>query len=224
MHHITPSRRALLVAGVAGLACQALSLPRANRADARKRKPKVQSVTRTFASVVPITVPAVAFATGPATPYPATILVEDFANAVITDVNLTLRAFSHVDVDNVEILLVKGNANAMLLGDVAKTGTQPAVTITLDDQAATGLPETTPMVSGRFQPRNFFLADDIGFTPAPPVSGKQTLSAFNGLAPNGIWQLFVWDEAIGGDGAIAGGWDLEITADVQVKKRKKKKK
>lgn len=224
MHHLTISRRSLLAAGTTALACQALNCSPDNRILAKKRKPKVQSVTRTFSSTVPIAVPGVPNVTGPASPYPATILVEGFANATITDVNLTLRALSHNDVDNVEILLVKGNINALLLGDVAKTGTQPAVTITLDDQAATGLPETAPMVSGRFQPRNFFQQDDIGFPPAPAVSGNQTLAAFNGLEPNGVWQLFVWDEAIGGDGAIAGGWDLEITADVKAKKRKKKKK
>ena len=50
-----------------------------------------QPVTQTFASTTPITIPAAPGMTnGQASPYPAVITVNGFANGTITDVNLIL--------------------------------------------------------------------------------------------------------------------------------------
>ena len=47
--------------------------------------------------------------------------------------------------------------------------------------------------------------------PAPPEPHSTQLSAFNGLNPNGTWNLFVADDAAGDAGSIAAGWRLELT-------------
>ena len=48
--------------------------------------------------------------------------------------------------------------------------------------------------------------------PAPSPSSATTLSTFDGTAPNGIWSLYVIDDASGDRGTIAGGWCLTVTA------------
>jgi hypothetical protein len=187
-------------------------------------KPVVTIVTRTFSDNGQIAIPAMPNGSGPANPYPALIEVSGFTNAKIIDVDLTLRDFSHGDMDNVEVLLVKDGLNALVLGDISRDLTIPKVTITLDDEASVPLPETTPLMSGRFQPRNYRTNDDAFFSaPAPLPSGNSALSVFDGLDPNGSWRLFIVDDVIAVDGSITGGWELTITAEEEQEKEKKKK-
>jgi hypothetical protein len=40
------------------------------------------------------------------------------------------------------------------------------------------------------------------------------LSTFDNLDPNGAWRLFIGDDTLAVDGAISGGWELTITAEV----------
>ena len=180
--------------------------------------PTRQTVMRTFANTGQIAIPATTNGAGAANPYPVIIEVSGFVNGRISDVDLTLKDFRHADMDNVEIMLVKENTNAVVLGDVSRDVTIPAVTVTLDDEASMPLPETTAFTSGRFQPRDYDVADGpIVFTaPAPRPTGNSALSTFDGLDPNGDWRLFVVDDIFAIDGAISGGWELTITAEVDV--------
>ena len=55
-------------------------------------------------------------------------------------------------------------------------------------------------------------AADLAFpAPAPAASTATALSTFNGSDPNGIWSLFVLDDASGDSGSIGGGWCLNIS-------------
>ena len=67
------------------------------------------------------------------------------------------------------------------------------------------------MVSGTYQPTNINDggSDDVYPAPAPAPSGNTTLAAFNGIDPNGIWSLYVMDDAFGDIGSIEG-WSLQI--------------
>jgi subtilisin-like proprotein convertase family protein len=178
-------------------------------------------ITRTFTNDATITISpgpdngGKAAAT-PATPYPAIIEVSGFTNGTILDVNLTLHALSHTFPGDVDVLLagpVPG-LNAFLMSDVGANAVVSNITLTLDDQAATGLP--TPLVTGTFKPTNSAssLGTDIFPMPAPAPSGNVALSVFNASNPNGTWQLFVVDDSGGDGGSMAGGWSLEITAEV----------
>ena len=60
-------------------------------------------------------------------------------------------------------------------------------------------------------------------TPSIPGAGSQrltTLVFFNGQNPNGTWQLFIQDDTGGDTGSLAGGWALEVTAQVERKEKK----
>jgi hypothetical protein len=91
----------------------------------------------------------------------------------------------------------------------------PTVTLTFDDAASGSLPSTAPLASGTFQPTNLS-ADEPGDTEDLPglaalLPYGTALSIFNGTNPNGIWSLFVRDDAERDIGSIAGGWSLDIT-------------
>src|SRR4051794_18953249 len=166
-----------------------------------------------FANSSAIVLPDI-HASGPATPYPSTINVSGLTG-VITKVKVTIHGLTHTFPDDVDILLVgPTGANAIVLADVGGFAT-PAnnLTITLDDAAASVLPDGSPLTSGTFRPANYAPADSFPAPSggsAPPVSGGSALSAFTGTDPDGSWSLFVVDDAIGDTGSIAFGWTLEI--------------
>ncbi|WP_341457946.1 hypothetical protein [Bacillus cereus] len=90
------------------------------------------------------------------------------------------------------------------------------VTLTFNDTTPTQLPQTGQIVSGTFRPTNYTQVVPDNFpapAPAPPPPYGSTLSVFNGTNPNGIWNLFVVDDVQEDAGSIAGGWELNITAE-----------
>jgi Ca2+-binding RTX toxin-like protein len=153
-----------------------------------------------------------------ATPYPSNIVVSGISGAV-TDVNVTLKGFSHAFPDDVGVLLVAPSGAALLLQDGA--GDDPdvsAVNTTFDDSASGLLPNTTAWASGSYRPTSYYAGDEFpspgpGATygnPNPGAGGRTLASTFNGSAPNGTWKLFVRDFVNGESGTISGGWSLEL--------------
>ena len=143
-----------------------------------------------------------------ATPFPSTINVP--ATGLITNLTVTLNNFSHTFPDDVDIMLVgPGGQNAIILSDVGNGTSVSNVTLTLDDAAATNLPDNGTLVSGTFKPTNFEGVET--FSPGPPPSGGSALSVFNGTNPNGVWSLYVTDDTGDDGGSISGGWCLDIT-------------
>lgn len=198
--------RILVLLLVASLALPVVDDPQSAQASKR-----FKNVHKTFSNTGQIAIPG----NGEATPYPTTIQVNGFKKGKIKDVNLTLRNFSHTFPDNVDVLLVAPNGrNALVMSDVGGNDNADNLTITLDDDAVSGLPLSSQLSSGSFQPTNDGGIDTLP-APAPLSSGNVALSVFNGANPNGQWQLFVRDDNPGDNGEIAGGWSLQITAKVK---------
>lgn len=169
----------------------------------------VAEAVQTPANPGPITIPEV----GTASPYPSAIQVTGFQTSVV-DVDVTLRGFSHVSPDDVDVLLVgPAGQTAVVMSDVGALFDATALTLTLDDEADARLPdEGTPLVSGTFRPTNAGTDPDT-FPGAPTAGSEARLSVFDGTDPNGPWRLFVVDRTGAGPddpGAIAGGWSLRI--------------
>ena len=152
-----------------------------------------------------------------AAPYPSNITVSGLGGTVITHVQVKLNGVTHTFPDDIDILLVgPGGQNAIIMSDVG--GGNPGttgVTLTLDDFAATSLPDAGPLVTGLSSrltstpgrgPRH-------GRRPHQHPRGGSALSVFNGTAPNGTWSLYVVDDEGTDSGSIAGGWELSITTD-----------
>ena len=145
-----------------------------------------------------------------ASPYPSTLNVSGMTGTV-TAVTVTLSNFNHTFPDDVDILLVgPGGQNAIIMSDAGGGVGATNVTLTLDDAAASNLPDNSALTSGTFKPTNFEGVE--GFpAPAPAPSGGSALSVFNGTIPNGVWSLYVADDTGDDGGSISGGWCLDIT-------------
>src|SRR5262249_31571374 len=99
---------------------------------------------------------------------------------------------------------------AMLMSDAGGDGPASGVTLTFDD-AAPGIPEAGPLVSGVFGPRDYGgVPPDEFVSPAPLEPYPTALATFNGGNPNGVWNLYVVDDSSSDQGLIAGGWSLGL--------------
>jgi hypothetical protein len=150
----------------------------------------------------------------PASPYPATITVSG-VTAPVARVTATISGFTHPFPSDVDVLLEGPLGQAVML--MANVGSTPATnaTLTFDDTALSSL--TDPVVSGTYLPTRLpdsnspcDTNDDIWAPPAPAAPYGSALSAFNGLNPNGTWNLFVRDDCVNDSGSIGGGWSLTI--------------
>jgi hypothetical protein len=204
-----------------------IALPLAEAAhpvEAGKDK-KFKTITKTISSDGQIDIPA-GGTTGPANPYPVTIDVDAFGkfeNVKITDVNLTLRGVQHERTENIDVMLVHKNRSALVMADPGNGTDVSDLTITLDDEAGTDLPDGAVLTSGVFRPGNQS-GDDEFPAPAPVPNGNVALSTFDGADPDGQWQLFIQDDAGFDTGRITGGWELTITAKAKTEKGKTEKK
>ena len=153
----------------------------------------------------------------PATPYPSNISVSGLPRGV-TDVNVTLSSLDHTWPDNIDVLLVgPAGQSVMVMSDVGGGNSVSGVNLTLDDQAAASLPNSTALATGSFKPTNATPSPDDFDAPATTAAAAatSTLSSFNGTNPNGTWSLYVMDDFVGDTGDFSGGWSLQITtADV----------
>ncbi|MBI5383603.1 MAG: M36 family metallopeptidase [Verrucomicrobia bacterium] len=167
--------------------------------------------SRVFANTTPLAIPE----SGPADPYPSTIQVTGLVGGV-TKVTATLSNLSHTYPADLDILLVSpGGANAMLLSDAFGAVNESGVTLTFDDEAALVPPEMGLVGPGAYRPVNYG-GEDVLPPPAPAGPNLEaSLSVFNGTDPNGLWQLFVFDDTGGDAGSLASGWSLRLWVDEQ---------
>lgn len=173
-----------------------------------------------FGNTTPITIPA----SGNASQYPSPIVVSGMTGT-ITDVNVTLSNYSHTDPEDVAVVLVPPNGtNILLMDGPGGTAAVSNVTITLDDQAAGYMPESTAFASGSYKPTGYFPATSFPAPgpgtnfchPGPFGGGSCTLAqALNGNNPNGTWNLYVIDVESPDTGTISGGWSVDILSAVQ---------
>lgn len=218
-----PSTRSVVVvvgAMLLGLALVVL----ASAVAPRKADAATQIVTRTFSKAGQILIPdganvasdcTIGPTEGPAAPYPSEKSVGGFPRGTqIRDVNLTLKNYTQIDVpDDVDVLLVHKGRNRTVMSDVGGGDEVNNITLVLDDEAASFLPDEDQLVGGSFKPRNVDSGD--GFpSPAPTQNNASALSGFDTQNPNGVWRLFVQDDAGQDCGKFGGGWSIRIKAAV----------
>src|SRR5215210_1268344 len=169
------------------------------------------AATGTFTNSNPIAIPD----NTTANPYPSTINVTGFAGNV-QKVTATLHNFTHTCPDDLGVLLVgPSGAKSILMGNVGGCpgGTSaPVVNLTFDQLAANALNSGDYPASGTYRPS----APGTTTLSAPAPSGPYpvNLDVFNGTVANGIWQLFIEDQAPVDVGAVNGGWSLNLSAPV----------
>ena len=178
-----------------------------------------RTITKTFRNTTAIAIPGPA-GDGQGDPYPSTIQVSGFRKPKILDVNVTPRSLSHTLPHDIDVLLVAPNGkNALVMSDTGGSGDALTdVTLKLDDEAKKSMDSGT-IVSGTYQPFDRIPGDTMPGT-APVPSGTSALSVFDGIDPNGTWQLYIVDDNDDplegtddrGTGELSRGWELQIKA------------
>jgi Lamin Tail Domain/Bacterial Ig domain len=142
-----------------------------------------------------------------ADPFPATISISNLPGT-IQQVTATLHGFAHDYPEDIDIILVSPDGDAVSLigadgGDVAVTN----LTMTFDDEASSTV--GAELTSGTFLPSG--TAEEMNApAPAPPYGAA--MSDFNGGMPNGTWSLYAQDVEAELFGEISSGWSLSVTA------------
>lgn len=174
-----------------------------------------------FSNPAPIASPAVP-GSGVAIPYPSAISVSGMQGTTVK-VRATLRDLTAAAKD-VDVLLTGPGASTILLSDPCSASLVDfgADTLTFDDDAAATFPESCPAApaSGTYRPSNNDTTDAFPGVPGPYPLG---LSNFRGLSPNGLWQLYLFDDSAPDAALIAGGWSLELTTTRAAGKKKCRK-
>ena len=148
-------------------------------------------------------------------PYPSNIVVNNGSLSTVTRVRVVLKQLTHSFPDDMDIILVgPGGRRTMLMSDAggANFGVSN-VTLTFSSTAAAVLPDASAPATGTYRPANYDPVDDNFPAPGPGTltSEPADLSVFNLTNPNGTWNLYVADDALGDVGQIAGGWELILT-------------
>jgi subtilisin-like proprotein convertase family protein len=151
-----------------------------------------------FCNAGPLTINDVA----PATPYPSSVPVAGLTG-VVSKVTAVFRGLSHTYPNDIDALLVAPNGQpSMVMSDTG--GINPgvsSVTLVLDDNAALTLDPGTNPASGTYRPSDVAPGDPMP-GPAPPGPYPSNLGVFQGSDPNGVWNLFVVDDAPGDVGNL----------------------
>jgi hypothetical protein len=117
---------------------------------------------------------------------------------------------NHSFPDDLDVLLVSpSGANTLLMSDSGGFADLIGATLLFDDGAGNSLPDASQILSGNYRPTNFGLGD-VFPAPAPAGGFGTNLAALKGTDPNGLWKLFVYDDAAGDSGNISQGWSLRI--------------
>jgi uncharacterized repeat protein (TIGR01451 family) len=159
-----------------------------------------------FSSTAAITIPD----HGPATPYPATINISGVTGRV-NKPTITLNGLTHAFPHDINVVLVNPAGTNVLV--MSHTGGGHAVTninLTFDDAATATLPNQDPIAAGTYKPSSYQGPVALPGT-APSKYYQFALSAFDWSDPNGAWSLYVFDDTVGDNGIIAGGWTLNLT-------------
>lgn len=159
---------------------------------------------------------------GISSPYPSVIAVSGLSGTV-TDVNVTITGLTTARERDLNFALVSPSGQTLMLmadaGDLAGTSN---VNLTFDDSAAS-LVSNTVITSGTYRPTDYQFSgtdsDDFpspgpGSVNSPAPEGTATLaSVFNGISPNGNWNLYIVDDSLGGGtSTVSGGWSINLTA------------
>jgi subtilisin-like proprotein convertase family protein len=145
---------------------------------------------------------------GVASLYPSDIVISGAPGRVVS-VTVTLTGLSHSFSDDLDILLAApGGKAVMLMSDAGGANGLAGVDLTFDD-LADPLPNSDPIVSGRYAPSNYGSGDSMS-SPAPGEPYGTTLATFAGSDPNGAWRLYIRDDATDDTGTLAGGWSISI--------------
>jgi hypothetical protein len=133
---------------------------------------------------------------GPSTSFPSTIEVSGVSGTV-TDVTLT--AFGLAANQDLDMVLVGPNgAQVMLMSDACSASSAHTSVLTFSDAAPIFVPQLScsSLSKASVKPTNYEPeSDNLASAGGPAGPYTNSLSAFDGISPNGNWRLFLLDDA-----------------------------
>ena len=151
-----------------------------------------------------------------ASPYPATITLENVPGTII-DIKLRLLGLTHTSPDDLDIMLVSPDGQAVLvMSDAGGSGVSNNVSgldLTFDTTSQTPLPDETPIQPARYEATDYDTTggDSDAFGATAPSPNSDSMADFLGGDPNGDWRLFVRDDDTNNDvGRLTNGWSLRV--------------
>ncbi|MGD9946336.1 MAG: hypothetical protein AB7S98_24205 [Burkholderiaceae bacterium] len=167
--------------------------------------------TEAFCNTTPIAIP-VSGTSGPASVYPSTVTGTGMPPSV-TKLTVQLIGLSHTFPGDLDIMLVGPQGQqVMLMSDAGGSGDLVAADLIFDDGAPGPLPGTA-IAAGAYRPTDLGTPPDPFPAPAPAGTPSTQLSSFNGSNPNGVWSLYINDDA-GIDTGSLNGWCVNITSEI----------
>jgi subtilisin-like proprotein convertase family protein len=166
---------------------------------------------------LPIGIPATG-SSGSAERYPATVNVRGEPTNGLSRVEVTLYNLTHAYPADLDILLLSpSGAKIMLMSDAGGSFAVTNATLVFhpSSQSWPAPPEQSPIVSGEvsdFSTANY--GDQETQMPGAltgPYAGD--LNDLSGTSPNGIWQLYIYDDKTGQTGVLQDSWNLEFFYD-----------
>lgn len=147
---------------------------------------------------------------GTANPYPVEIPVSGLRGS-IESLAVTLIGVSHQWSQDLDVLLVgPGGQKSLLMSYTGGSESISNVRLTFQD-GAPALPQTARITSGTYRPTTYseeYWYSGMFPSPAPGEPYGVVLAAFSGTDPNGMWKLFVVDNAYMYSGSLKG---VELT-------------
>lgn len=143
-----------------------------------------------------------------ALPYPSELTLSGLTGLAL-NVEATLESLSHTFPEDIDMLLMGPQGQSVILMSDAGGGVDLVnVRLVFDDDATAGL-TSAAIASGTYQPTNRAGADNFPFPAATNLLGTN-LAVFAGTNPNGVWKLFVGDDA-NTDAGVITGWSLRVS-------------
>ncbi|HQY89383.1 MAG TPA: proprotein convertase P-domain-containing protein [Tepidisphaeraceae bacterium] len=136
--------------------------------------------------------------------YPITFNVSGFSGNTL-DVDISLNGITHTFPDDIDALLVSPTGQkSMFMSDAGLTADLVNINYAFSDEASASLQDSpsTASPSGTYLPVDFSAGDTMN-APAPVGPYTAPLSNFDGFNPNGVWSLYIMDDASLDAGSIA---------------------
>jgi len=155
---------------------------------------------------------------GPARHYPATINVFDQPTN-LNSVIVTLWGLTHTRSADLNLLVLSPSGKRIILmsnvggtNGVSDANLEFRQDAALPAQAAPILPQNAQSHDVQYQPSNY--GQKTPQTPFGLPSGpySSNLQDLQGDDPNGVWELYIYDDVHpGGTGQLLGSWSLDLT-------------
>lgn len=221
---VRATRRTIAGAGLSAAGLRLISPP---TADAKSQLTRNQVIS-SYANTTPIHITHPNGAGLTANPYPSTVAVSGLSDPVTFDLKVTLHGLTHPQPEDLMVALTSPSGEFMyLLTGAGGTHAVSGLDIALDSRSPQRLVEGAQLTAGSYQPQCFLAGSNTFPAPGPRFNGNIwcTYQYIMYPSPLGTWKLWVHDVSGTHEGQIAGGWELQVTAraDIQVKKKKKKK-